>query len=117
MKFICVPVLVAATLSLSGCAAFTAAKPYINSANDAARALCASYEAEKDHISVSQAFAGFCSIETNWGPFLSTVLAKQQDGRTGVPLKTAARPERCAEPAPGSAPGFRPQPSQPVPSK
>lgn len=83
-----------ALAALTGCATL---KPYIKTADDVARALCAAWAAEHQQISVEQAFDTFCAIEANWRPFLPEVKLKQQQGRDGVTLGAAAAPGDCSE--------------------
>lgn len=85
------------SLLVTGCGLLSGAKPYISTAEDAARALCAVYASEKKGISVEDAFKDFCAGEQNYGPFLAVVKEKQQAGKAGVSLKVAALPEDCAE--------------------
>ena len=88
------------SLLLPSCAAFTAAKPWVHTANDAAQALCAVYQSAKTGTAPdAAAVVQFCSAYQNYAPFIATITAKQQEARAGVPLKTAALPDQCAQPA------------------
>lgn len=99
-------------LQMQGCAAFTSgvktAVPIVHDVNQIAEALCASYEATATGSPIdSPKVVKFCSLYENYAPFIATVTAKQQEARAGVALKTAALPDRCAQPgaaAKGAAP-------------
>ena len=77
----------------SSCAACTAAKPWVHTANDAAQALCAIYQRQDGTAPDTSAVVEIVRRLPNYAPFIATITAKTARSPSGVPFKTAALPD------------------------
>lgn len=84
-------------LSLVGCSVFSSpeVKNVVRTADDAARALCAIFHAERQGISVTEAFDAVCKTREVWEPFYRPVLQAQKAGRSGASPDAAMGGGQC----------------------
>ena len=74
-------VALALALPLAGCSLLRQAKPYVQTADDAARAICAVHAAKLHGVPPKQALEDFCAKREAWEPWIDAALSIED----GVP--------------------------------
>jgi hypothetical protein len=77
---------IGSAVGISGCSAWTTAKPVVRTVNDVARDLCVTHFGEKSKLSPEEVAREFCERQKDLAPWLDWVLAAKQ----GAAIKAKA---------------------------